>query len=156
MNFQTILEELDRLYEEDNAKAVEEVEETAEEAVEEEAVKEELKEEVMTEAAEDDEEIEIVDDEEVEEATEEVSEEEPRLVLECSSCGAIYIKAEGEVELDEETAMANLNDVCQYCEASEGYKILGIVSPYGETETEAEEPVKDAEEIDVTEDEVAE
>lgn len=160
MNFQTILEELDRLYEEDNAKAVEEVEETTEEAVEEEAVKEELKEEVMAEAAEDDEEIEIVDDEEVEEVEEAPVEEEPaeevRLVLECANCGAIMIKAEADVNVDEETGLANADEACQYCEAADGHKIIGAVAPYGGADVEepAEEVAEEPEAEEVVEDEI--
>ena len=144
MNFQTILEELDRLYDEDKAKAVEEA---AKETAEEEVVKEELTEKVMTEAAEDEEEIEIVEDEEdevveneeVEEAPiESESTEEVMLVLECANCGAVMVKASADVNADEETGLANMEESCQYCEATDGYKVLGMLVPYGE-----EEPVED-------------
>ena len=153
MNFQTILEELDRLYEEDRTKVEEEVvEETAEEVVEEEAVQEELKEEVMAEAAEDDEEIEIIEDEEVEDApVEEEAAEELKLVLECTNCGAIMIKAEADVVVDEATGMANVDEACQYCEATDGHKILGVVAPYG---VNVEEPAEDPEAEEAVEDEV--
>lgn len=155
MNFQTILEELDRLYEEDSTKAIEEVEETTEEAVEEEVVQEELKEEVITEAADDEEEIEIVEDEEVEEApVEEEPAEEVRLILECANCGAIMIKAEADVAVDEETGMANVDETCQYCEATDGHKILGVVAPYGaDVEEPAEEVAEEPEAEEVVEDE---
>ena len=157
MNFQTILEELDRLYEEDRAKVEEEVvEETAEEVVEEEAVKEELTEEAMTEAADDEEEIEIVEDEEAEEApVEEVPAEEVNLVLECANCGAIMVKAEADVVVDEETGMANVDEACQYCEAVDGHKILGVVAPYGaDVEEPAEEVAEEPEAEEVVEDEI--
>lgn len=134
MNFQTFLEELDRLYEEEAIKAAPEVDEETE-----------AKEEPLTEAAEeaiDDEEIEIVDDEEAtdeEDVVEEESKEaEPQLVLECAKCGGLVIKVESAVEVAEETGLANVEDVCQYCEGEDGYKVLGVLAPYAqEVSTEA-------------------
>lgn len=124
MNFQTILEELDRLYDEDldTAKA-EETEET------------EIAEACTKSLTEDDDEEVLVDDEPV------IEDETPidaQLVLECSKCGALVIKAEADVDTDEETGLANTGDACQYCEAEEGYKVIGTFTPY---DTEAEEEV---------------
>ena len=135
MNFQTILEELDRLYEELPAKETtkKEIDEVEESEVVEACDKKSLTEEA------DDEEIEIVDDEAPEEEPEEeveepaVEEEEARqLILECDNCGALVIRAEADVKVDEETDLANVGDVCEFCEESVGSKIVGVVAPYEE------------------------
>jgi hypothetical protein len=152
MNFQTVLGELDKLYEELPAKVdkkdIEEVEEVAEAC-----------EKPLTEA--EDEEI-LIDDEPIkddEEAVEdEVVEEAPKqLALECAKCGAIIIKAEADVAVDEETDLANVDEACQYCEESEGYKVIGELVMYDGPAVAEEEVVDDeaidevAEEEDVTE-----
>lgn len=94
-----------------------------------------------------DEEIEIVDDEEV--AEEEPVEEEPateaQLVLECANCGALIIRAESDVEADEESGVANVDEACQYCEAQEGYKVIGTFTPYAEELEEGLKQVKKGE-----------
>lgn len=116
MNFISTFDELNKLYEEADTKKVEE------------ADKEEL-----TEAAED-EEIEIVDDETaVEEvpAEEPAIEEEPRQVIcECDKCGALVIKDEADIVVDEESDLVNVEDECQFCEEAKGFKIIGVVAPY--------------------------
>jgi hypothetical protein len=97
--------------------------------------------ESLTEAAED-EEIEFAEEPvaPIEEPAEEV---EPRqLILECSKCGAIVIKDEADVVVDEESDLVNVEDECEYCEEKEGYKIIGVVAPYEAAEEVAnEEPV---------------
>jgi hypothetical protein len=98
--------------------------------------------EALTEAAED-EEIEIVDDEAaVEEipAEEPVAEDEPRQVIcECDKCGALVIKDEADVVVDEETDLVNVEEECKFCEEAKGFKIIGAVAPY-----EPAEPVTEA------------
>ena len=93
--------------------------------------------ESLKEAAED-EEI-LVDDEPIiddEAATEEApaeeiaAEEEKQVILECANCGALVIKAEAELEFDESSDLMNTKEACQYCEAEEGYKIIGAMIPY--------------------------
>ena len=101
---------------------------------------------------EDEEEIEIVDEEEVEEEPA----EEVRLVLECANCGALTIKVEADVNVDEETGLANADEACQYCEATDGHKIIGAVAPYGGADVEepAEEVAEEPEAEEVVEDEM--
>ena len=114
MNFQTILEELDRIYEELPA------EETFKKEVDEVAEVSEACDKALTEDS--DEEV-LIDDEPI-------VEEPKQLVLECSKCGALAIRAEADVKVDEETDLANVEDACQYCEETAGYKIIGIVAPF--------------------------
>lgn len=135
MNLQSVFEELDKLYE-----FVEEPAEEQPEAMDN-----------LTEAA--DEEIEIVEDEEEAFVEEEsvVEEDEVKLVLECANCGAVMIKVEADIKIDEETALANVEEACQYCEAADGHKILGIVAPYDVDDVE--ESAEEAKEEEVIEDE---
>jgi hypothetical protein len=116
MHFQNFLEELDAIYEELPAA---------------EAVKN------LTEAPE--EEIEIVDDE-IEIVDDEATEEEPKqVVLECSKCGALVIKVEADVAVDEASDLVNIEDACQYCEETAGYAIVGAIAPYEATTETVEE-----------------
>ena len=139
MNFQSILEELDKLYDAEVKKA-------EEAKIEEEPVKEalvEAAEEAVEEVVED-EEIEIVDDE-----------IEVKLVLACEGCGALMIKAEADVKFDDESGLANVGEACQYCEAEEGYKAIGTFAPYAEEEV-AEEATEEIAEEEIVADDIVE
>ena len=165
MSFINVFEELSKLYEsKEEQPAVEtaEDEEVLEEAFEEEQAEEEVVEEglvgnaigsfvgtaaanALTEEDEEPEEVEEVeteDSEEIEvEDDEGVAVEEPRqLILECTNCGGLVIKAEADVTVDEESDLANVGEACQYCENDGGFKIVGVVAPYG-SEEELEEGI---------------
>lgn len=113
MNFISTFDELNKLYEA-NAEKVEES----------------CTKEAITEETAEEEEIEIIDDDV---PVDEVESEEPKqVVLECSKCGALVIV--DEVAVDEESDLVNVEDVCKFCEEKEGYKIIGSVVPYSETD----------------------
>lgn len=157
MNFQTILEELDRLYDEPVEKELGD-----EKVIDEETMEEEQPEaEALTEASGDGE-AEEVTAEETEPAGEEPVEnteedaEESRLVLECANCGAVIIRAEADVKVDAESDLANVEEPCQYCEESAGYAILGVVAPYAAEEAVVEVVDDEATEDEVIEDEIVE
>jgi hypothetical protein len=137
MNFINAFAELDKLYE-----SVEPEQLT--EAVDEEEVAEDPVDEVPAEEVED-EEIEIEDDEaEVEEEPEAKADEEVKqVILECSNCGGLLIKAITDITVDEASDLVNIEDACQYCEEANGYKIIGELAPYTE---EADEDVEAIEE----------
>jgi hypothetical protein len=150
MNFQSILEELDRLYEELPAEAA--VAKAEDEELE---VTTEACNKTLAEAA-DDEEVIIEDepivDDEAEEVAEAEEENEPAsLALECSKCGAIIIKPEADVTVDDATDLANINDECQFCEEAAGYTIVGVVAPYEANIEENEETAEAVETEDVAE-----
>lgn len=132
MNFQTILEELNKLYEEEKVEA--EANELMEDADEEILIDDEP-----------------ITDDEVEESSEEPDEEAvdtpKQLILECSNCGGLVIKAEADVTVDDETDLANVDEKCQYCEEAKGYKITGEVIPY-EGVVEDTDEADDADEVD--------
>lgn len=160
MNFNSVFEELNSLYEEKVVEEVKPAEEDEEAKVEEGCSSEtEAREEACNkklEEAADEVEVEIVDEETAEEVSDESTKEiefaeepvEPiarQLILECSKCGAIIIKDEADVVIDEESDLANIEEECQYCEETEGYKIIGVVAPY----EVVEEVVDGAEEADI-------
>jgi hypothetical protein len=133
-NFTSVFEELSKLYEE----------EVREEVVAEEKVKEACTEE-LTEAADD--EIPVDEDPADEVPAEEpAAEDEPRQVIcECGKCGALVIKDEADIVVDEETDLVSVEEECQFCEEAKGYKIVGVVAPYEIVEEEA----ADADEVPV-------
>lgn len=89
----------------------------------------------------------------VEEADADVVDEAPaaegpkQLVLECSKCGAVCVKLEDDVVIDEATDLANVEEECTACEEAAGYKVLGELLPYAaEEDEEIEESVEKPEE----------
>lgn len=145
MNFQTIMEELDKLYEAEQREAdrVIKLAEADEEVL------------VDDEPIVDDETEEIVIEDEAEESSDE--EAPAQIILACSGCGALVIKDETAVNIDDETDLANVDEECQYCEEAKGYTIVGAVAPYdgpvvAEEETEeTEEETEEVQDEDVTE-----
>jgi hypothetical protein len=109
--------------------------------------KEELTEEVMSEPASVETEAKpaeeaLTEDSEEIPADEEI--EEPRqLILACDKCGALVIKAETDVAIDEATDLVNVEETCQYCEEAAGYTISGVLAPYEATEEPIEEGILD-------------
>lgn len=160
MNFQTVLEELDRLYKEDVARKI--VDEEGPEAPENEEtsnkpeddkgdapINEGILDKVVDKAV-----AALTESDEEEQEPEEV-----RLVLECANCGTIVVKPERDVTVNEESDLANENEPCQYCEESNGYAVLGVLTPYvvdivddaAEVEEAAEETPEEEAEAEVEE-----
>lgn len=154
MNFHTILEELNNLYEEKKASefsfdfdseadaevdfeqdkyGIDAAGATADSTVDSTTDKDEF---------EDDAEIEIED-------------EERQLVLECENCGTLVVKSEDKVKIDEDTDLADVNVKCKSCKKSEGYKIIGVMTPYESDSDEDEEydEYEDDEVLEIEDDE---
>jgi len=72
-------------------------------------------------------------------ATDVIEEELRQIICECDKCGALVIKDEADIVVDEETGLVNVEDECQFCEEAKGFKIVGVVAPY----EVAEEPVEE-------------
>ena len=144
-NFVSIFEELSKLYEEDEKKVAPEAEETLVEDADEEIAAEEVAEE-QEEAVEEETAEEAVEEEPAEEPEED--EEPKKLVLECAKCGNITCKEESEVEVDEESDLANVDIACEACEEAAGYKILGELHPYGTAEEPVEEEQVEEEQVE--------
>jgi len=145
-NFNSVFEELSKLYEEKPAAKQDDKQQKQapqmqqkqepgkmpEDSIEEACAKS-LTEDAAEGAIEDDASVvETPDDDEVEiEIEDDEAKDEPRqLILECDNCGGLLIKSESDVVVDEETDLVNIEDACEYCEEAGGYKIVGVVAPY--------------------------
>ncbi len=76
-----------------------------------------------------------------------------KVILDCSVCHTDIYKNKDEIVIDDETDLANVGEECPYCYSSEGFKIIGEVKPFVETEieTEDEEDEDDDEEVEKNE-----
>lgn len=156
MNFNSVFDELSRLYESveepkertiDKAKDAANVEKVDSEQepdrenhIEQKPEKErelDPRKDILSEDTEDDVDIEIVDDEEPVAPA--------KQVLECNKCGALVIKNAADVVVDEETGVANASEACQYCEAEEGYRVIGTFTPFEDAEETDDAADKDDE-----------
>ena len=70
-----------------------------------------------------------------------------KVILDCCVCHSKLYKDKEEVQIDEEQDLANVGEECPFCYSNDGFKIIGEVAPYGETEeeTEIEEEPEDIE-----------
>ena len=72
-----------------------------------------------------------------------------KVILDCSVCHSKLYKSKDEINIDEEQQLANVGEECPYCYTSDGFKVIGEVSPFNsETEVEVEETTTDDEQID--------
>ena len=61
-----------------------------------------------------------------------------KVILDCCVCHSKLYKDKEEVQIDEEQDLANTDEECPFCYSRDGFKIIGEVAPYGETEEETE------------------
>ena len=61
-----------------------------------------------------------------------------KVILDCCVCHSKLYKDKEEVQIDEEQDLANTDEECPFCYSRDGFKIIGEVAPYGETEAEPE------------------
>lgn len=99
-----------------------------------------------------------------------------KAILQCEICQSMVYKDPSEVVIDEESELANLEDICPFCQSQDGFKVIGEIKEFcdGEeceeehkeevaeepteekpeeevevsSEEEIEEPVEDEEELD--------
>ena len=62
-----------------------------------------------------------------------------KVILDCCVCHSKLYKDKEEVQIDEEQDLANTDEECPFCYSNDGFKIIGEVAPYGETEVEPKE-----------------
>ena len=82
-----------------------------------------------------------------------------KVILDCCVCHTDIYKDKDEITLDEEEGIANVGEECPYCFSNEGFKIIGEVKPFSETEVETEDEVEvdvDGEEVEEDEEEIEE
>lgn len=67
------------------------------------------------------------------------------VILECAVCKTKLYKNPKDVVIDDEEGLANVEDECPYCFNTAGYKVIGQVAPYSETEVKSNEEDTEAE-----------
>lgn len=122
MNLYSLLEELDRIYEEEAQSDIEELEE--EEVIEIEDDEEDDAEEDKI-AADDFEDEFVAEEQAEEESPVEDTAEITDYVLECTNCGAVCIKAGKDIKTEENVDLVNVGEACDFCEATAGYVLRG-------------------------------
>lgn len=53
-----------------------------------------------------------------------------KAILDCIICHSKVYKEPEEVIIDEENGLANVGEICVYCQASDGYKVIGQVAEF--------------------------
>lgn len=79
-----------------------------------------------------------------------------KVILDCSVCHTDIYKDKEDVIIDEDTQLANVGEECPYCFSIDGFKVIGEVKPFVETEFETEDDVDvsvDGEKVEVEEEE---
>lgn len=78
-----------------------------------------------------------------------------KVILHCPVCNSMIYKDLEDIVKDDVEELVNIGEECPYCYTSEGFKVIGIVSPFEETseeeEQEDEEEDPDEEEKELTE-----
>lgn len=75
-----------------------------------------------------------------------------QVILDCCVCHSKIYKDKDEIVIDDETQCANIDEECPYCSSMDGFKIIGEVAPYSETEVEVEVEEKDEDEDEIDDD----
>lgn len=65
-----------------------------------------------------------------------------KVILDCSVCHTDIYKDKSEVVIDEEQGLANVGEECPYCFSIDGFKVIGEVKPFSETEVETDDDVE--------------
>ena len=69
-----------------------------------------------------------------------------KVILDCCVCHSKLYKDKEEITVNEEEDLANVGEECPFCYSNDGFKVIGEVAPYGESEEEPD--VKDEEHED--------
>lgn len=73
-----------------------------------------------------------------------------KVILHCPVCNSMIYKDLEDIVKDDVEKLVNIGEECPYCYTSEGFKVIGIVSPFEET---SEEEEQEDEEEDLAEEE---
>ena len=68
-----------------------------------------------------------------------------KVILHCPVCNSMVYKNLEDIVKDEVEELVNVGEECPYCYTSEGFKVIGIVSPFEETSEKEEEQEDDEE-----------
>ena len=76
-----------------------------------------------------------------------------KVILHCPVCNSMIYKDLEDIVKDDVEELVNIGEECPYCYTSEGFKVIGIVSPFEETseeeeqEDEEEDPAEEEKEL---------
>ena len=74
-----------------------------------------------------------------------------KVILDCCVCHSKLYKDKSDIEIDEESQLANVGEDCPYCYTPDGFKIIGEVATYNsETVSDENEDNKDSEDTTAT------
>lgn len=62
-----------------------------------------------------------------------------KVILHCPVCNSMIYKDLEDIVKDDVEELVNIGEECPYCYTSEGFKVIGIVSPFEETSEEEEQ-----------------
>ena len=76
-----------------------------------------------------------------------------KAILDCKICQSKIYKDPSEVVIDEEENLANIGEICPYCQSTDGFKVIGQVAEYNPNASEDDvkvevEPKEEKEEDD--------
>lgn len=57
-----------------------------------------------------------------------------KVILDCDVCHSKIYKDPDQIVFSDDSEVVNIEDECPFCYSNDGYKIIGMVSPYEETE----------------------
>ena len=76
-----------------------------------------------------------------------------KVILHCPVCNSMIYKNLEDIVKDDVEELVNIGEECPYCYTSEGFKVIGVVSPFEETseeeeqEDEEEDPAEEEKEL---------
>lgn len=68
-----------------------------------------------------------------------------KVILHCPVCNSMIYKDLEDIVKDDVEELVNIGEECPYCYTSDGFKVIGIVSPFEETSEKEEEQEDDKE-----------
>lgn len=69
-----------------------------------------------------------------------------KVILHCPVCNSMIYKDLEDIVKDDVEELVNIGEECPYCYTSDGFKVIGIVSPFEETSEEENEPEEQVDE----------
>lgn len=67
------------------------------------------------------------------------------VILDCGICHSKQYVDADEVIIDDEAELANVGSPCPYCENGDGFKVIGQIKPFGDTQDEEDDDEDDDE-----------
>lgn len=69
-----------------------------------------------------------------------------KVILHCPVCNSMIYKDLEDIEKSDDEELVNVGEECPYCYVSDGFKVIGIVSPFQEEESEEDAEIEASDE----------